>query len=373
MSDIPKVVVVGGGIIGTAIAYYLAARGYRPVLLERKNIAGGTSSACEGTVIMQSKAPGPKLEMALQSRALYASLSETLGYDVEYEERGGLVVIENEQQAAIMLNTIEKQRSFGLKVDLLNIKETRELEPLLSENLWGAAYSEADGQVNPILVARAYSRAAARLGAGIRVGVNVTSLLVESGQVRGVMTSEGPVYADCVVNAAGVWASALTAPHGYEPSLVPRRGQILVSEPLPPLINHIVLCACYLAAKHHPELLDRNNRHHRLGVGTVIEQTAAGQLLIGSTREFAGFNDETTLEGIKSVAEHAVKLFPRLGKVNIIRTFSGLRPKTADGMPVIGPVESLPGLIMATGHEGDGIALAPITGTLIADLVEKMI
>ena len=145
-----------------------------------------------------------------------------------------------------------------------------------------------------------------------------------------------------------------------------------MTEPLPPTIQHIMLCACYLAAKHNPESLDMNNRQHRLGVGTVIEQTAAGQLLIGSTREFVGFDHQTTLVGAEAVAKHACELFPGLASVNIIRTFSGLRPKTEDGLPILGPVESLPGLIMATGHEGDGIALAPITGKLIADYVDEM-
>jgi glycine/D-amino acid oxidase-like deaminating enzyme len=176
-----------------------------------------------------------------------------------------------------------------------------------------------------------------------------------------------------VVNAAAVWAPMLTQKYGYEPPIIPRRGQILVTEQLPPgTVRHLLLCACYLTAKHHPELLDMNQRQHRLGVGLIVEQTRSGGLLLGSTREFVGFDRHTTLDGIKAVADHICRLMPRLGMVNLVRAFAGLRPRTPDGMPILGPVQSLPGLIMAAGHEGDGIALAPITGQIIADCVENM-
>ena len=214
---------------------------------------------------------------------------------------------------------------------------------------------------------------ARQLGAEIRLGVSVTDLLVEGGRVRGVQTDQGPVYGDCVVNAAAVWAPLLTKKYGYEPPIIPRRGQILVTEPLPPkTVRHLLLCACYLTAKHHPELLDMEQRQHRLGVGLIVEQTVSGGLLLGSTREFVGFDRRTTQDGIAAVAEHIYASMPALGRFNVVRTFAGLRPRTPDGMPILGPVEALPGLLMAAGHEGDGIALAPITGEILADHLSAM-
>ena len=193
------------------------------------------------------------------------------------------------------------------------------------------------------------------------------------GRVQGVATTNGPVYGDCVVNATAIWAPLLTQKYGYDPPIIPRRGQILVTESLPPgTVRHMLLCACYLTAKHHPELLDQTQRQHRLGVGLIVEQTRSGGLLLGSTREFVGLDRGTSLDGMGAVADHIFRLIPRLGRVNVIRSFAGLRPRTPDGMPILGPVEGLPGLIMAAGHEGDGIALAPITGQMIAECVQAM-
>ena len=147
----------------------------------------------------------------------------------------------------------------------------------------------------------------------------------------------------------------LTSKYGYEPPIIPRRGQILVTESLPPkTVRHLLLCACYLTAKHHPELLDMKQRQHRLGVGLIVEQTVSGGLLLGSTREFVGFDRHTTQDGIAAIADHIYASMPALGRFNIVRTFAGLRPRTPDGMPILGPVEALPGLLMAAGHEGDG-------------------
>ena len=367
MSKASDVIVVGGGVIGTSVAYYAAKAGHRVTLLEKGDIACGTSGACDGFIIMQSKNPGPHLELALQSAELYKTLADELDYDIEYMPCGGLVVVENEKQAGLLRGLIEKQKAAGLSVELLPIAEARRSEPMLAEDLWGAAYCAADAQASPIRVAQGFAQAAGRLGAQIRSGVAVTGLLVENGRVCGVQTAEGILRSDYVVNAAGVWAPSLVEPFGIHLPIKPRRGQILVTEPLPPMLNHVLLCACYLTAKYHPEELDPADRQHRLGVGLAVEQTAHGGLLIGSTREFAGFDRRTTLAGMEAVARHARRILPALAHVNIIRAFSGLRPYTPDGLPILGPIPELPGLIMAAGHEGDGIALAPVTGKKVAE------
>jgi len=367
MNKSADVIVVGGGVIGTSVAYYAAKAGKKVTLLERGDIASGTSGACDGFIILQSKNPGPHLELALQSAAMYRTLSAELDYDLEYMPCGGMVVAETEKQAELLRGLIKKQQAAGLAVELLPIKDARESEPLLAEDLWGAAYCKDDAQVNPIRVAQGFAQAAHRLGAQVQSGINVKGLVVENGRVCGVQTAEGVLKADKVVNAAGVWAPELVAPFGLELPIKPRRGQILVTEPLPSMLRHVLLCACYLIAKYHPEELDLTDRQHRLGVGLAVEQTAHGGLLIGSTREFVGFDRRTTLAGIEAVARHAKRILPALAGVNIIRTFSGLRPHTPNGLPILGPVAELPGLIMAAGHEGDGIALAPVTGKKIAE------
>jgi sarcosine oxidase subunit beta len=368
-----KVIVVGGGVIGTSVAYYASRQGYQVTLLERQAISSGASGACGGTVFMQSKNVGQHLALALKSAALYRNLTQELEFDLEYSACGGMIAIEDEQQAALVRQTVEQQRQAGLPVEILGIKEARELEPLLGEHLWGATFCATDAFVSPFRVNRAFCRAARRLGADIRVGVNVVDLLLENGRVRGVLTSDGPIYGDCVVNATAIWAPALTKKYGYEPPITPHRGQVLITERLRPgALRHILLCGCYLTAKHHPELLNMKERQHRLVAGLILEQGSTGGLVIGSTREHVGFDRTTTLDGIEVVAEHLYRVMPRLGPVNVIRAFAGLRPRTPNGMPILGPVESLPGLIMAAGHGGDGVSLSPITGQMIVDCVAAM-
>lgn len=361
------VIIIGGGVIGTSSAYYAARAGHKVLLLERDDLAAGTSGACDGAIFLQSKNPGPHLELALESAAMYQTLADELEYDIEYSPRGGMIVAENEQQGALLQELIRKQHSTGLSVELLSIEEARREEPMLAADLWGATYCAADAQVNPIRLAQGFAFAAKRLGVEIRSGVVVQEIIVEQGRVCGVKTSAGTILAGQVVNAAGVWAPQLLLPLGIDLPIKPRRGQLLVTEPLPPTLKHLLLCACYLVAKYHPEQLDPTDRQHRLGVGLAVEQTAEGGLLIGSTREFAGFDRRTTLAGMEAIASHARKILPALANVNIIRSFSGLRPYTPNGLPILGPLDGLPGLIMAAGHEGDGIALAPVTGRKVAE------
>ncbi len=370
MNKSADVIIVGGGVIGTAVAYYAAKAGKKVTLLDRGDIAAGTSSACDGFIILQSKNPGPHLDLALQSAAMYRTLSAELDYDLEYMPCGGMVVAETEKQAGLLRDLIIKQQEAGLSVELLPIKEARENEPLLAEDLWGAAYCREDAQVNPIRVAQGFTKAARQMGAQVRPGVEARGLVIENGRVCGVNTKEGPLLADNVVNAAGVWAPELVAASGINLPIKPRRGQILVTEPLPAMLRHVLLCACYLIAKYHPDELDLKDRQHRLGVGLAVEQTAHGGLLIGSTREFVGFDRRTTLAGIEAVARHARRILPALANVNVIRTFAGLRPHTPNGLPILGPMAELPGLIMAAGHEGDGIALAPVTGKKVAEFLK---
>ena len=166
-----EVIVIGGGVIGTSVAYFVARLGHKVILLERQNLSSGASGACDGTLFLQTKNPGPHLQMALKSIALYGVLSEELDYDFEYEQKGGMCLIEDEAQAELMQHTLAQQRQSGLTVELFDIKRAREIEPMLGGHLWGATYCAADTQVNPLAVSRGFSRAARRHGADIRVGV----------------------------------------------------------------------------------------------------------------------------------------------------------------------------------------------------------
>jgi sarcosine oxidase subunit beta len=178
-----------------------------------------------------------------------------------------------------------------------------------------------------------------------------------------VETTAGRIETEIIVNAAGAHAPEIGALAGLDIPIRPRRGQLIVTEASPPMIDHCMISARYIAAKFNPDIAGTNDE------GFSIEQTQTGQFLLGSTREFVGFNRQTTPDHLYRIAAKAVGIIPALTQVHAIRAFAGLRPYTPDGLPVLGPVAAVPGFFMAAGHEGDGIALSPITGDLIAQLI----
>ena len=359
------VVVIGGGVIGTAIAYYLAKCRADVILIEQGDLAAGSSGACDGLVFLQSKKPGIHLQLALASRERFGELSESLPLPIEYRACGGMVVIEGEAEWSVMRRYVADQRRIGLAVDLLNADDARKLEPALSPAIAGVSFSPMDGQVNPIALTQALGQGARHLGARIMTRTTVTGIHRQAGKVVGVKTASGTLSADAVVNAAGVFAPRIGRMAGLSIPIQPRRGQILVTQTVPPLVARCMISARYIAAKYNPRLAGA------AGEGVSIEQTENGNLLLGSTREFVGFDRRTTIDGLQRIASRSAALLPALGRVNVIRSFAGLRPYTPDGMPMLGAVPGLSGFLMAAGHEGDGIALAPVTGHLMAQLITE--
>ena len=357
------VLIIGGGVIGASIAYYLARRKVRVVLLEKGELAGGTSGACDGLVFLQSKKPGVHLELALTSQKLFQELDRQLPVPIHYQNKGGLIVVESEEEQEAMQAHVQNCRSNGLEVSLLDRRDLLQMEPHLSPELFGAAYSPLDSQVNPISLAQGLALGARDFGAQILTWTEVLDIECTGAKIEAVKTSHGRIQTRTVVNAAGIWAPAVARMAGIDLPISPRRGQILVTEPLPLLLGKCLLSARYIGAKYKPGLQSGT------GGGVSMEQTESGNLLLGSTREFVGFDCRTTLSGLKGIAGACSRIIPALQDVLAIRSFAGLRPYTPDGLPILGRVPDKPGFILAAGHEGDGIALAPVTGLLIAQLI----
>ena len=362
----PHILIIGGGVIGTSIAYHLAKQNARVTLVEAGDLASGSSGACDGLVFMQSKKPGIHLSLAMESLKLFETLQNDLPVDIEFKKTGGLVAISNDTEYSAMEKYVAEQQGIGLDVQLLDSIQTHEKEPLLSSSVIGAAFSPLDAQVNPIALTLGFALAAKGNHAEILTRTKVLDVLTDNNRVVGVATSEGRIAADIVVNAAGSMAGRIAEMLDIQMPVKPRRGQIVVTHAGKRILDHCLISAGYIAAKYDPVLAGT------AGQGISMEQADNGNLLLGSTREFVGFDKNITVAGIRDIIKQTASVLPALSQFQVIRTFAGLRPFTPDGLPLLGPVKTLDGFVMAAGHEGDGIALSPITGHLMAQaLLQK--
>lgn len=359
----PHIVIIGGGVIGTSIAYHLAKQGARVTLIEKKDLASGSSGACDGLVFMQSKKPGVHLSLAMESLNRFEGLQTELPTDIEFKKTGGMVIIETDAEYRAMEKFTSEQQAIGLDVRLLSQPQALEIEPFLSPNIIGSTFSPLDAQVNPINLTLGFALAAKKNHARIINHTRVLGIRTKNNQVTGVNTTRGTFDADIVVNAAGSMAGLVSDMVGISMPVQPRRGQIVVTHAGKPVLSHCLLSAKYIAAKYDPSSAVNT------GQGISMEQAYNGNLLLGSTREFVGFNKENTLSGIWKIIRQTAAILPVLENFQVIRTFAGLRPYTPDGLPILGPVRSLNGFFMAAGHEGDGIALSPVTGDLMANML----
>lgn len=358
------VVVIGAGVSGASIAHQLSKHGSTVTVIDRGGPGAGASGACDQAIFLQSKRPGLHLRLAMASRRLYDTLPDELGADLEFTADGGMVVVEDERQWEFMTGFVAAQREAGIDVELVDGAEARRIQPGIAGQVVGAATSPTDAEVNPLLLNGALLAAARRAGTRLLRGTEMTGVIERGGRVRGIHTTAGDLFADVVVNAAGPFAGVVGERAGIATPIIPRRGTILITEPVPPLLSGILLCAQYVAAKH---LQAGTGTAPPYGLGLSLGQTAAGNLLIGGTREFAGFSKKVPDAVVSAIARHATRIVPALGRIRMLRTMTGFRPCTGDGLPII--EETRPGWVTAAGHEGDGIALAPITGHLVHDLL----
>jgi D-hydroxyproline dehydrogenase subunit beta len=354
------VVVVGAGIVGSACAYFLARAGLTVAVVERGTVASGTTGAGEGNILVSDKEPGPELELARLSNRLWRELGDELGPAAELEPKGGLVVAAGPQQRKQLDGFAATQAVAGVQTRPVAPDDLPELEPHLAAGLAGGVFYPEDMQVQPMMAAALLLRLARDLGADVQLRTEVTGVQTTAGRVTGVRTSRGALAAGQVVNAAGTWGGELASLAGLSLPVLPRRGFIVVTEPLPVLIRHKVYTADYVA--------NVASGSAGLETSTVIEGTAGGTILIGASRERVGFDRSSSLRVVGMLAGQATRLFPVLAEARAIRFYRGFRPYCPDHLPVIGADGRLPGMLHACGHEGAGVGLAPVTGQLIAQV-----
>lgn len=352
--------IVGAGMVGAACAYYCSAAGLRVTVVDRGAPGAGTTAAGEGNILLSDKVPGPELELAALSNRLWHELARDLNPEtVEYQRKGGVVVATSAEAAAGLVALTADQRASGVDAVDVSPDELFELEPNLTRAVAGGAFYPQDSQVQPALAAARLLRHA---HATVMTGTEVTGFVRDrGGKITGVRTSSGVLGAGWVVNAAGTWSGQVAELAGASVPVLPRRGFVLVTEPLPRVVRHKVYTAEYLANVVSDDA--------GLQTSVVVEGTRAGTVLIGASRERAGFDRSVSLKVLRKLAAGAIGLFPFLAGVALLRSYLGFRPYCPDHLPVIGADPRAPGLIHATGHEGAGIGLSTGTGQLIAQLI----
>lgn len=365
----PDVVVIGGGIVGSACVYFLSRAGLKVTLLERHGIASGTSGCSMGHLMV---VPGPPhmYELTYRSVQLWHAFSNEVG-GFHFQPTGALWVGDAAEDLTLLQDLDRDMRGHGEQCRLLDPKELRELEPNLAPDLVGGFHYPADAITFPMAAVTAMLRESVRRGAEVRPWTPALGLRRDkAGAVQAVRTPDGEIEAPAVVNAAGVWAAEITAWAGLPPAPIhPRRGDLAITMPRDEPVRHQLLEVGYLRTVR-ARTVDPTSGEEDPGAWAMnIQPQANHTFLIGSTRQFDGFRRHANLRLLHQSLARASRFVPSLTDLSVTRTWAGLRPYTPDKLPILGSVPEVPGLYMACGHEGLGITLSMVTGDLITQLL----
>lgn len=354
----PDVVIIGGGISGTAAAYELARLGVSVTLVEQGTLAS-MASGWTLAGVRQSGRLAPEIPLAMAAVERWGYLAEELDADLEYRRNGNLRLMLNEDARPATQERIAAENAMGLKVEYLaDNQAVREVAPALAEWIPGASFCPSDGHANPAAAVGAFAAAAQRLGAKILTDTRVEAIEVVGGQVQGVRTAAGVIPADVVVVAAGIYSNALTAPLGITIPYDLYRVSVIQTTPLPPLIDQVLgTSAGDFAGRQQVD-----GRYRFTDGGSHwphdLEDLADGYEPI-----------MPTLQTVHNAITSATALLPAVKAARIARVWGGLVDITPDEIPVIERSQEIEGLVMAAGFSGHGFCLGPVTGQILRDLV----
>lgn len=366
-----EVAVIGGGIVGSAVAYYLAESGLDCILIEKDEVASGTSSKCDGNVTIVDKDPGFDSHMSLVSQELMSDLNKTLDIPFEYRAHGSILVCDNDDEMQAATDWVKTQNEAGLKFNVLDQKDIRNESPYFAEDIPGGLECETDSLINPYLFCYSLVDKAKRdFGLDIKTQAEVTNITKEASGEFLIETLNGEVRAEKVVNAAGVWAPFIGKMLDLEIPIIPRKGHIIVGSREKPVMFRNMMEFGYLMNKFGRErIADEITAKH--GVATVMEPTESQNFLLGSSRQYVGYDSSIDIQVVQTLARRALRFFPKMEDFKIIRAYTGFRPFTEDHLPIVSAVEEIPGFYIAAGHEGDGISLATGTGKLMEEIINE--
>ena len=341
-----NVIIVGAGIAGVCVAYYLARGGMKPLVMDRGGIAAEATGANAGFIGASEGRPGVDLPLTTLTGELYERAGQELDLPVGFERIGRLLLAQTSEEVEERERLVSSQRRHGVNLEMVYGPALLEIEPHLSREVLAAAWLPENGQIDPIAAAHAFMTTAVRLGAAFVPGVEVERVLVSGGRVQGVVAGGQAFHAEQVVIAAGAWSGQLAATVGLQVPVTPGRGQMLVTEPVAPI-------------------LATNVRSTYIG----LSQLAGGQLVIGSEIEDVEYNKGVTAERIARFARLAVDIVPSAAGIQITRAWAGLRPMSPDGEPIIEVNTGIDGLNILTGLSRSGMTTGPAAAFALSELM----
>lgn len=353
MNNHADVIIVGGGIIGCAAAYYLTKKGCSVLVLEGSKDIGNGGSSRNGGGVRQSGRDPRELPLAMYGiKNLWPTLSEELEVDCEYHQDGNLRLGKTEKHLEILQGLTDRAKACGLDVRMIDGDEVRVINPYLSDEVIGASWCPTDGHANPLTTTLGYYKMARRLGARFITEEPVAALRKIKGHLRQVITKDNVYEGDTVILAAGLGSREIAATVGIDIPMQPAMLEALVTEAQPPMFDQMLGTA------------EADFYGH---------QTKHGSFVFGGTSGLEGFTKDnhtpvTNSISAPSTCRGIIKYFPVLRDAKIVRTWAGWMDLCADKVPVISTVSEVPGLILACGFSGHGFGIAPAVGTVLSQL-----
>ena len=353
MRTTADVVIIGGGVIGTSIAYHLAKMGAQnTVVLERESMLGmGSTGKCAGG-IRQQFSTEVNIRLSMESVRFFENFREELDADPEFRQNGYLFLATTEEEVTAFQQNVALQRSLGLKVEILSPPEAKDLVPALNvEDVLLATYCPTDGYADPHSVLQGFAKGARRLGVDMCTDTEATAIELKAGKVRAVATNQGRIETPVVVDAAGPWLAIVGRMAGIELPVLPYRRQIFVTHPFPAIPDPVPMVIDF-----QPSFYFRKE-----GPGILMGMT--------DNEEPSSFNTHVDWDFLAQVVEKAIHRAPILEQAGFMDGWGGLYAVTPDDNPILGPLPELEGFICAGGFSGHGFMLAPATGRAIAELI----
>ena len=357
MSNKADVVIVGGGVIGCATAYYLSKKGKSVIVLEGSENIGNGGSSRNGGGVRQSGRDPRELPLAMYGiEKLWPHLSEELGVDCEYHKEGNLRLGKTKKHLDILQGLTDRAVACGLDVRMVDAKEVKEINPFLSDEVIGASWCPTDGHANPMVTTLAYYRKARMQGVRFLTGEKVISLKKVKGRVKKVITENNVYEGDYVLVAAGYESREILATVGIDVPMHQELLECLVTEAEPHMFNQMLGTA------------EADFYGHQTEHGSFVFGGSSGLELNNKDIGVKNSPSNTSITA-PCICRGIMKYFPSLEDAKIVRTWAGYVDTSQDGVPVLGEVDEVPGLIIACAFTGHGFGIAPAVGEQLAMLI----